>query len=104
MIVHQTFHCAFPAHKDCGAAFQIITKLLFKLIESRKLGTKIDSELVEELDLQEEVTKYEQPERNFDIQLRAFWRSFALLDTKWRRANVLLTGATGFLGGFILQV
>ncbi|XP_075266110.1 uncharacterized protein LOC142358577 isoform X2 [Convolutriloba macropyga] len=76
---------------------------LAKLIESRRTGTKIDSELFEELDLNEEVEKYEQPERNFDMQLRAFWRSFSLLDTKWKRAHVLLTGATGFLGGFILQ-
>ena len=39
---------------------------------------------------------------SMDIQLRAFWRSMQVID-KWLTGRVLLTGATGFLGVFILK-
>lgn len=38
-----------------------------------------------------------------DIRLRAFWRSFQLSTLKSRRDKILLTGATGFVGAFILN-
>lgn len=39
-----------------------------------------------------------------DIMLRAFWRSGNFKNTRrWIRGRVLLTGSTGFLGGFLLR-
>ena len=39
-----------------------------------------------------------------DIMLRAFWRSGNFKNTRrWMRGRVLLTGSTGFLGGFLLR-
>ena len=39
---------------------------------------------------------------SLDIQLRAFWRTF-LHKHHFRKGRVLLTGATGFLGSFLLK-
>ena len=39
---------------------------------------------------------------SMDMQLRAFWRSMQYWD-RWSKARVLLTGATGFLGAYILR-
>ena len=39
---------------------------------------------------------------SMDISLRAFWRSMRFTE-RWKTARVLLTGATGFLGAFILR-
>jgi len=55
-----------------------------------------------ELDLHAEVQKYGIGQVNMDIQLRAFWRSLRF-GTKLHRAKVFLTGATGFLGAFLLR-
>jgi NADPH:quinone reductase-like Zn-dependent oxidoreductase len=38
-----------------------------------------------------------------DIHLQAFWRSFQLSSSVWHRDRVLLTGATGYVGAFILK-
>lgn len=39
-----------------------------------------------------------------DIMLRAFWRSGNFKNSRrWMRGRVLLTGATGFLGMFLLR-
>ena len=54
------------------------------------------------LNLQEEVTLHGTGPVNLDIQLRAFWRSQGL-GYKSHRARILLTGATGFLGAFLLR-
>ena len=41
---------------------------------------------------------------SMDIMLRAFWRSGNFKNTRrWIRGRVLLTGATGFLGVFLLR-
>lgn len=41
---------------------------------------------------------------SMDIMLRAFWRSGNFKNTRrWIRGRVLLTGSTGFLGGFLLR-
>ena len=38
------------------------------------------------------------------MQLRAFWRTFAFYDERrFVKGRVLLTGATGFLGAFVLR-
>ena len=39
------------------------------------------------------------------MQLRAFWRTFYNLNNlgRFRKGRVLLTGATGFLGAFLLR-
>jgi hypothetical protein len=37
-----------------------------------------------------------------DMQLRAFWRSVQY-GHRWNRGRVLLTGVTGYLGGFLLK-
>ena len=39
---------------------------------------------------------------SMDIMLRAFWRS-CQYGHRWENGRVLLTGATGFLGAFILR-
>lgn len=38
-----------------------------------------------------------------DCTLRSFWRAVNLNVNKFTSGNILLTGATGFLGAFILQ-
>ncbi|XP_076070735.1 uncharacterized protein LOC143042341 [Mytilus galloprovincialis] len=41
---------------------------------------------------------------NIDMQLRAFWRTFNLSnERRFKIGRVLLTGATGFLGAFLLR-
>ena len=39
---------------------------------------------------------------SMDIMLRAFWRS-CQYEHRWENGRVLLTGATGYLGAFILR-
>lgn len=39
---------------------------------------------------------------SMDLHLRAFWRS-TVWENRFMRACVLLTGATGFLGSFLLR-
>ncbi|CAG0891481.1 unnamed protein product, partial [Cyprideis torosa] len=58
------------------------------------------------VDLMEEVDKYSaglQNITNLDMQLRAFWRAVELNSNRWYRGSCLLTGATGFLGSFLLK-
>lgn len=38
-----------------------------------------------------------------NLQLRVFWKSVNLAKEKFQRGNVLLTGATGYLGSFVLK-
>lgn len=38
-----------------------------------------------------------------DKMIRWFWRAVNLNKNKFTNGNVLLTGATGFVGAFILQ-
>ena len=58
---------------------------------------------VTSLDLLQEVKRHDQGEvASMDISLRAFWRSMRHTQ-RWRTARVLLTGATGFLGAFLLR-
>jgi thioester reductase-like protein len=38
-----------------------------------------------------------------DLHLRSFWRSVQMLDDRFYKGTVFLTGATGFLGSFILR-
>lgn len=54
------------------------------------------------LDLTKEVERHDQGVVNIDMQLRAFWRSIQY-GNRWYTGRVLLTGATGFLGAFILR-
>ena len=47
---------------------------------------------------------YPLPCFSIDMQLRAFWRTFAFYDERrFVKGRVLLTGATGFLGVFLLR-
>nr|KAG5705468.1 hypothetical protein BaRGS_004595 [Batillaria attramentaria] len=55
-----------------------------------------------DLDLPAEVDKHDQEVMDLDIQLRAFWRTF-LHRHHFSKGRVLLTGATGFLGAFLLK-
>jgi len=54
------------------------------------------------VDFMDEVDKHDLQLTSLDIQLRAFWRSMQYGD-RWNKARVLITGATGFLGSFILR-
>uniref|UniRef100_A0A1I8I6Z4 Fatty acid synthase n=1 Tax=Macrostomum lignano TaxID=282301 RepID=A0A1I8I6Z4_9PLAT len=55
-------------------------------------------------DLKTEVANHDQPQASdLDIQLRAFWRNPHFNKSRWSRGRVLLTGATGFLGAFLLR-
>ncbi|XP_048589183.1 glycine betaine reductase ATRR isoform X2 [Nematostella vectensis] len=57
-----------------------------------------------EIDLKSEVDTHDPGFVNMDMILRAFWRSANFLNTRrWNRGRVLLTGATGFLGVFLLR-
>jgi len=41
---------------------------------------------------------------SIDMQLRAFWRMFSFYnERRFEKGRVLLTGATGYLGAFILR-
>jgi len=56
------------------------------------------------VDLLDEVNYHSEGFVNMDIMLRAFWRSGNFKNTRrWIRGRVLLTGSTGFLGGFLLR-
>ncbi|GFG29418.1 hypothetical protein Cfor_02619 [Coptotermes formosanus] len=55
------------------------------------------------LDLQAVVDMNSLCKAPLDIHLRAFWCSFQLSSCIWRRNRVLLTGATGYFGAFILK-
>ncbi|XP_059147349.1 uncharacterized protein LOC131935076 [Physella acuta] len=54
------------------------------------------------IDLNAEVIRHDQGVSNLDMQLRAFWRTFQH-GHHFNHGRVLLTGATGFLGSFILR-
>ncbi|KAL9971921.1 hypothetical protein ACROYT_G018144 [Oculina patagonica] len=75
--------------------------------ELQKDGTQSSKDLSEgKIDLLDEVNYHSAAEGfvNMDIMLRAFWRSGNFKNTRrWIRGRVLLTGATGFLGGFLLR-
>ena len=74
-----------------------------KLLDAKMEGSSdvIDAADVS-LDLRKEVERHDQEGVSLDISLRAFWRSMQYSD-RWKDARVLLTGATGFLGSFILR-
>lgn len=74
-----------------------------KLLDAKMDGASdvIDAADVR-LDLRKEVERHDQEVVSLDISLRAFWRSMQYSD-RWKDARVLLTGATGFLGCFILK-
>lgn len=88
---------------------------LFSYPTISALSTLIDSKLnkdvntpektrVSDVDLLAEVDKHDYIEVNIDMQLRAFWRTFAFYNEKrFAKGRVLLTGATGFLGAFVLR-
>ncbi|KAJ7376857.1 hypothetical protein OS493_032005 [Desmophyllum pertusum] len=75
--------------------------------ELQKDGTQSNKDLSEDkVDLLDEVNYHSASEGfvNMDIMLRAFWRSANFKNTRrWIRGRVLLTGGTGFLGGFLLR-
>ncbi|XP_022103047.1 uncharacterized protein LOC110985905 isoform X2 [Acanthaster planci] len=72
------------------------------LIDSKLVGESPDQGSYHALNLHEEVNQHDQGIVSIDMQLRAFWRSIHYGD-RWRAGRVLLTGATGFLGAFILR-
>lgn len=55
------------------------------------------------IDLSSEVHKLVLQPSKIDAQLRSFWKSVKYNIGKFTKGNVLLTGATGFLGTYILQ-
>lgn len=73
--------------------------------ELQKDGTQSSKDLKEgKVDLLDEVNYHSEAFVNMDIMLRAFWRSGNFKNTRrWIRGRVLLTGSTGFLGGFLLR-
>ncbi|CAL1531382.1 unnamed protein product [Lymnaea stagnalis] len=83
---------------------------LAKLIDARLFSQgsgdsngAVNGEAVEpQVDLRAEVMRHDQGVTNLDMQLRAFWRTFQH-GHHFHRGRVLLTGATGFLGSFILK-
>ncbi|KAL4230934.1 hypothetical protein ACF0H5_011308 [Mactra antiquata] len=86
--------------------FYTTVSSLSKLIDS-KLNVDVDKPVesdVNTVDLLQEVEKHDFLVVNIDMQLRAFWRIFTLYNEKrFQQGRVLLTGATGFLGAFILR-
>ncbi|XP_038055415.1 linear gramicidin synthase subunit D-like [Patiria miniata] len=72
------------------------------LIDSKIVGDNVDQSLHHNINLHEEVEQHDQGIVSIDMQLRAFWRSIHYGD-RWNAGRVLLTGATGFLGAFILR-
>lgn len=76
-----------------------------KLIDSKlNKSEDVNSPQIQDVNLENEVQVHSQVKVNIDMQLRAFWR-ISNLDNKsrFRKARVLLTGATGFLGAFLLK-
>ncbi|XP_077966537.1 uncharacterized protein LOC120348546 [Styela clava] len=74
---------------------------LSRVIDSKNAGHDIGIQ-PKNIDLSNEVKLNMIPSANLDIQLRAFWRS-ANYSYRWKRGRVLLTGATGFLGAYLLK-
>ncbi|XP_013419834.1 uncharacterized protein LOC106180401 [Lingula anatina] len=79
--------------------------MMAKLIERQSgTGDTTLARLSPELDLRKEVEMHNQGAVSMDIELRSFWRSVQYSNkNKWYRGRVLLTGATGFLGAFLLR-
>lgn len=80
--------------------------LLSQYIEAMQSNGHDNSQQIvtigQDLDLSAEVDKHDQAMMELDIQLRAFWRTF-LHRHHFSKGRVLLTGATGFLGAFLLK-
>uniref|UniRef100_H2YWG8 Dehydrogenase/reductase SDR family member 11 n=1 Tax=Ciona savignyi TaxID=51511 RepID=H2YWG8_CIOSA len=72
-------------------------------IHMLSLEINFNSDNINELDLNSEVQNNSVGHVNLDIQLRAFWRSLRFGGNLFRRGRVLLTGATGFLGAYLLK-
>lgn len=70
---------------------------LVKLINNPKESQE------DSIDLSYEVNKLPLQFTKIDAQLRSFWKSVKYNSGKFTSGNVLLTGATGFLGTYILQ-
>ncbi|GAB1602662.1 uncharacterized protein LOC115218372 [Argonauta hians] len=76
-----------------------------QLIEGRlnlSPSTEIDQRIYNQPNLLEEVERHDPGFVNIDMSLRAFWRSFHV-GNRWHKGRVLVTGATGFLGAFLIQ-
>ncbi|KAJ9589457.1 hypothetical protein L9F63_017318 [Diploptera punctata] len=56
-----------------------------------------------ELNLMKEVNKHSQIKPILDVSLRAFWRSHQLSKASERHQKIFITGATGYVGAFILK-
>ncbi|XP_069130390.1 uncharacterized protein [Argopecten irradians] len=76
-----------------------------QLIEAKKKNSENDVVVPKvTFDLKAEVKRHDMAKVDIDMKLRAFWRSFNLHnETKFKKARVLLTGTTGFLGAFLLR-
>lgn len=93
LTVHDLFNC--PTVADMA-----------KTIDQLKINNIRKDKSEGEIDLLEEVNYHSAAEgfMNMDIMLRAFWRSGNFKNLRrWNRGRVLLTGATGFLGVFLLR-
>ncbi|XP_050415332.1 uncharacterized protein LOC126829469 isoform X1 [Patella vulgata] len=76
-----------------------------RLIENKQGKVRLDETDtldITSVDLISEVEKHDQQSLIIDMQLRAFWRTFQYRH-HFQTGRVLLTGATGFLGAFLLQ-
>ncbi|WAQ97992.1 LGRD-like protein [Mya arenaria] len=78
---------------------------LSQLVDARKGRTEQPkTSVAESVDLMAEVERHDYMIVNIDMQLRAFWRMFAVYqERRFEKGRVLLTGATGFLGAFLLK-
>jgi len=79
-----------------------VTDFSLLLDQMSGIASKTRSAIDAKLDLLQEVQNHDQGFVNMDIMLRAFWRS-CQYGHRWENGRVLLTGATGFLGAFILR-
>ena len=73
-----------------------------KMINAKLNKAKLDLSGEEKPDLLKEADRHDQAMPSIDMQLRAFWRSMRF-EERWEKGRVLLTGATGFLGAFLLR-
>ncbi|XP_029644001.1 linear gramicidin synthase subunit D [Octopus sinensis] len=76
-----------------------------QLIEGRlNLSPSLDGDeqMYIQPNLLEEVERHDPGFVNIDMSLRAFWRSFHV-GNRWHKGRIFVTGATGFLGAFLIQ-
>ncbi|PNF30886.1 hypothetical protein B7P43_G06094 [Cryptotermes secundus] len=99
-------HLVSEINEHLGIQLQIYDVLqhptVHSLVNFIEKPTETSSDVT--LDLPAVVERHAQDKAPLDIHLRAFWRSLEYpISSSWCPERILLTGATGYLGAFVLK-